>query len=504
MPDLKKAKKSIAEAAELCVKAGQIADFHARYVATRDADIKPKRAALGSLPKNFAPKLKEIDAALLAANKQAVAHDYLGAGQSLESVREKVAETASLKVAEKIYTDRLIELQAAVSDFAKNPGKKHPAIGPLIVKAEAALTEAGKKATTLKFTDAMTHLDEASVHCDSAAIKRTIRGGKAPPPNLENDLKALASKSGGTKALDEIVSELTEKDHPGFVLAALKARFDLESASKEGQESNKTTVIELQAMYTVMTKVPDSHTKDNPSFKRITRTKPYSGSAFDSDKKEITLGEGHPDASGPRPLAVPTELPEIDPKCQPNDATPAPKFFDWNTLHEVGHALDDKKAYMETNGKSDNHGGWESHGGDIMFVATAAEGEFGIKAAAIAKYLEDGTEPAPPPADWAKVKAWADDVRVGKDPWENGNKCTKKAADGGFIIRGRIFHEAYENSWVSYNPSARKQGLTGYQFRAPGEWFSELYAAYKSEKLKLAHPARKWLDKLFAEKKKKG
>src|SRR5439155_26762195 len=60
----------------------------------------------------------------------------------------------------------------------------------------------------------------------------------------------------------------------------------------------------------------------------------------------------------------------------------------------------------------------------------------------------------------------------------------------------RIYQEAYPNTWVSYLADARKRGITGYQFRAPGEWFSELYAAWKLHKLKPEHPAVAWLSKL--------
>ena len=49
-------------------------------------------------------------------------------------------------------------------------------------------------------------------------------------------------------------------------------------------------------------------------------------------------------------------------------------------------------------------------------------------------------------------------------------------------IAGRVYHEAYEGSWVGYNYAARSKGITGYQFRAPAEWFAELYAAYYSGK----------------------
>jgi hypothetical protein len=47
--------------------------------------------------------------------------------------------------------------------------------------------------------------------------------------------------------------------------------------------------------------------------------------------------------------------------------------------------------------------------------------------------------------------------------------------------------------WVSYNADARAKGMTTYQFRAPGEYFAELYAAWKLGKLKPSHSAVKWL-----------
>jgi hypothetical protein len=60
----------------------------------------------------------------------------------------------------------------------------------------------------------------------------------------------------------------------------------------------------------------------------------------------------------------------------------------------------------------------------------------------------------------------------------------------------RVYHEGYPNTWFSYLADARKRGITSYQFRAPGEWFSELYAAWKIGKLKPGHPAEAWLKKL--------
>ena len=85
------------------------------------------------------------------------------------------------------------------------------------------------------------------------------------------------------------------------------------------------------------------------------------------------------------------------------------------------------------------------------------------------------------------MKDWCDALRVGKELWGRGTESKQRA------IAGRVYHEAYDGSWVSYDVAARTKGVTGYQFRAPGEWLSELYAAYRSGKLKPSHPANGWL-----------
>jgi len=55
------------------------------------------------------------------------------------------------------------------------------------------------------------------------------------------------------------------------------------------------------------------------------------------------------------------------------------------------------------------------------------------------------------------------------------------------------YQEAYNGKWVSYELAARGAGVSSYQFRAPGEWFAEAYAAFFLKKLKTGHPLYKWL-----------
>ena len=58
-------------------------------------------------------------------------------------------------------------------------------------------------------------------------------------------------------------------------------------------------------------------------------------------------------------------------------------------------------------------------------------------------------------------------LRADKNPWDHP-----------WPIGDRCHHESYDGSWVSYSHSARTGGLavSNYQWRAPGEWFAELYA----------------------------
>jgi hypothetical protein len=73
-------------------------------------------------------------------------------------------------------------------------------------------------------------------------------------------------------------------------------------------------------------------------------------------------------------------------------------------------------------------------------------------------------------ADWAVLKPLLDlcaSRRNDKRPWGSPHD-----------IGGRSYHESYANDWWSYETATRAKALTvrDYQWRAPGEFFAELYA----------------------------
>ena len=186
-------------------------------------------------------------------------------------------------------------------------------------------------------------------------------------------------------------------------------------------------------------------------------------------------------------------------------------YFEFANVHETGHGVDDRLGFMAARMGNLTFGGWQNHGSKLADVAKPVAEHFaklnkvGDAAGVIQQFAADtmsGGSPEIPVVDPEKqpgvnaactaIKTdWYPNANEAASPWWSQSKCDKITMDD-----GRIYQQAYATTWVSYPAAERKKGITGYQFRAPGEWFAELFAAYHNEKLKPGHPARKWLSSL--------
>jgi hypothetical protein len=145
-------------------------------------------------------------------------------------------------------------------------------------------------------------------------------------------------------------------------------------------------------------------------------------------------------------------------------------------------------------------GGWREYGANVSEIAEAAHKHFNFPATYIEAYLskqkmDPPADPNGDPVAWERlrceVEAWCDSIRNDRSLyWSAAATNRAKLKDG------RVYQEAYGGRWVSYLADARKKGVAGYQFRAPGEWFAEIYAAYYSGHLNPKHPAGAWLKNL--------
>ncbi len=116
-------------------------------------------------------------------------------------------------------------------------------------------------------------------------------------------------------------------------------------------------------------------------------------------------------------------------------------------------------------------------------------------AEAVQEVIDDVPKAVPDQHEWDEIAnhaavKWCLGIRLqGKENglWEGGagSAGTMKLSDG------RVYQQAYSSKWVSYD-SARQDNVSDYQFRAPGEWFAELYAAFYLGWLDQEH----WIGKL--------
>ena len=365
---------------------------------------------------------------------------------------------------------------------------------PAYAGIKAAQTAQLKKARDL--ADAF---DFAGADKAVKAIRNTMGAAEAegmakktpPDPKLADKAKKLA-EAGATKELDDLIKNLPNNIDKQVFIDLAQARFkgvtfDLDS---DGNEQAS-----IKRMCELMKGIPDDVVNNNPSLKKINRRAP--GGAFYRPSEDLVVMNSRPKESPKADFqpGVTGRLPAREKDSEPANNNPE-DLFDFNMLHELAHSIDDAKNYMGQNGSKADHGGWIQHGGDINSIVEAVIKVTGFgKSPEERQYVTDCIlrNPTVPPATFKGDKAKFDAFVAAAQTdgvWSN-QSLAEKATMG-----PRIYQEAYPNTWVSYLADARKRGITGYQFRAPGEWFAELYAAWKLGKLKNDHPAVAWLSKL--------
>jgi len=380
---------------------------------------------------------------------------------------------------------------------------------------DTAVADARKLADLFKFSEAMAALRKVEVGIDKAELLSRATANPADPAIA--GLAAKMTANGGEKDVDDLVQSPKTTD-PRMIAALATGRFGVTMVPDTSASAAPFEAKNMKALCKTFAMVPGD-VKAAGSISKITHTDSTGGSGAWSTNTTVTLS-GRPnmfkqglgpgmtdtDASGATVKQLP---PDIDKDCLPVGGDG--EYTSFTALHEVGHGVDDAHTYMLRNGSRADHGAWQSHGSSVQVIADAAGPHIRAKVGGTntfyakpedKKYVLDkllNQKPARPKT----LVAGSDDAKAyaAFDRWHQlatSDGIWQRQGDAEEIAIGgtRIYHEAYPREWVSYDAAARKKALTGYQFRAPAEWFAELYAGYKSKKLGPKHPARAWLEKL--------
>ena len=426
--------------------------------------------------------------------------------EAARTTADNYADYATMRTTTKATYDGLNGLPAAQKSL----------ITEELTEMERKLTEAAAKADReQKPGDAINLLKAVDTKASEAKVKTEMLATLNSSAPNKDYLKLLMSESGGTKVLDDVVKGLDEtKATRNTLAAAIEVRFKCDVAqylSKDDETYFGTSDLSapdksMKRIYELLLKVPDSHARDNPKVNKIRRFQEDTGGASYNSSGRISLNCGRADegSNHAAQLNSPRYFPDgVDPDCQVRDDRKDAdvKYFDWATLHEVGHAVDDKQGFMRTNQAKSEYGGWEVYGDSVDETAAAGHSRFDYDLDYTKRRLRGESPDAVAKPDDVEAAAWeqrkkdVDEwVKIvnGLQLWWQGENSKKVAIDVGG--KKRVYQRAYKSKWVSYELDARKQGIHGYQFRAPGEWFAELYAAYYMDMLKTTHPAVKdWL-----------
>lgn len=341
-----------------------------------------------------------------------------------------------------------------------------------------------------------------------------LHNGKVPSVDV---LAKLAAQPGGDQALDDLIMNMPPNTPAKVLGAALKARFGFEVKRLVGMNSDVQNLKGLQAhdpeqkdpelvaMYKLLSQIPSKRIKGKIKELVDFDFADGGGVYYGGVTKKIythagTIGNAHDAHAFAQKDEILPKGQEVEENCKPEPKAPPMPQADHTLLHETAHAEDDGIQFMEKRWDQPEFGNW--HEESPKSIAKIAAPHLRYDQDWIQEVLEDkGCKPPThtpkvpknvKPDEWEQRRQaallWCESIRADNNPWWKGAVCAR------IQIGGRVYQEAYDDDrWRSYDYAARARGISGYQFRAPAEWFAELYAAYFGGKLKASHPAMSWL-----------
>lgn len=401
-----------------------------------DTEIKHVKDA-GLDASHYAAQAKDIRAEYAKAVKLAGRTDRIAAVTKLTLQAREAASDAKTDVA-RVTKEAVKGVGTAITDMRDGAKKQidklpkdskdKPGLEKRLAALDAAIAAAGKVT-------------------DPAQHAKQLKQVNTTAEKLFDD----AAAASGDKAAVQAVYSKAIKDRYGI---------DITNAS-----SVKNT--HFDDMYKMFDKVPDTDVVQG-KLKKLNYNKSNPSANYGS--AQIEFGD-YPDGA-----ILVYKDPVTGKEAEKN-------AFSITTLHELGHSVDDRFGIMSGNSGKAGSGGWQKE--SLQSVARAYAGEFRSGKGNAVKIddkelnglIEDalsGKVPKRPgkmsEADWKMLQGTLNDCSkrgVKNNPWETPHD-----------IGGRCYHEAYAGTWLSFAKAShdKKIWVSKYQWRAPGEFFAELYA----------------------------
>jgi hypothetical protein len=249
----------------------------------------------------------------------------------------------------------------------------------------------------------------------------------------------------------------------------------------------------LRRMWPVLEGLPPAQVENNPNLRELLRdpqAQPQDAGGYYNSSNQVAIDYD--------PSRI---LNDNAPNTQAGDPLEHVNRFDEVVRHEVGHSVDARLGASDRYCIGNAAGGdWQKLGDrDAIagLMVTASAGTInGLPAAQkaavldVLTYVINHRKPAEIDQRLADMDIWASLPAATQNAIKADNAVTQlrncfsdqapwyNMGGGGQPLNNRNFQEAYEKDWVSYDQRAWVRKVSPYQFRAPGEWFAEAYAAY--------------------------
>lgn len=301
--------------------------------------------------------------------------------------------------------------------------------------------------------------------------------------------------SKGQKAIVKAVFDATPDTRVSQLMGCLGIRFRIEvSSSRASAMTGEGAPLDwdapgLRRVYPVLEGLPPAQVSDNAAMAALGRYQAASTSGFYApDEANIAYKAG--------------TLGDLESGsfAQPGDPLFGVNIFDSTVRHEVGHAVE-RQLGVGPSKVPVSSAGWADYGVNHVQVAEAMidDANGAIKTALTPDQCKDVVKvlvaamanEAPAPAlsqvqalPWFASLPAPHQSGVNSDPvfaaLQDGlTKQMWKGKGGGTALGGaQSVYQADGTKWTRYQQAATGRKVSMYQFRAPGEWFAECYAAY--------------------------